>query len=58
MCALLMVTFCACVAGTATGTVTLTDAQETDFLAGMWYGNIHTAANTGGEIRGQVAATK
>ena len=45
-------------AGTANGTITLTDAQETDFLAGMWYANIHTAANGGGEIRGQVSATK
>jgi hypothetical protein len=44
--------------GTANGTVTLTDAQETDFLGGMWYANIHTGTNTGGEIRGQVSATK
>ena len=45
-------------AGTATGTITLTDAQETDFLAGMWYANVHTAANGAGEIRGQVSAVK
>lgn len=43
-------------AGTASGTITLTDAQETDLLAGKWYANIHTAANGGGEIRGQVSA--
>jgi hypothetical protein len=43
-------------AGTATGTVTLTDAQEADLLAGKWYTNIHTATNGGGEIRGQVTA--
>jgi len=39
-----------------TGTLTLTDAQETDLLAGLWYLNIHSAAFTGGEIRGQVVA--
>lgn len=43
-------------AGTASGTVALTDAQETDLLAGKWYANIHTATNGGGEIRGQVSA--
>jgi CHRD domain len=42
--------------GTASGTITLTDAQETDLLAGKWYSNIHTATNAGGEIRGQVSA--
>jgi hypothetical protein len=43
-------------AGSASGTITLTDAQETDLLAGKWYSNIHTQANGGGEIRGQVSA--
>lgn len=38
------------------GTLTLTDAQETDLLAGLWYLNIHSATFTGGEIRGQVVA--
>ena len=33
---------------------TLTDAQASDLMAGKWYFNIHTAANKGGEIRGQV----
>lgn len=42
--------------GTATGTVALTDVQETDLLAGKWYVNIHTATNGSGEIRGQVNA--
>jgi hypothetical protein len=37
------------------GQATLTDAQAADLLAGKWYYNIHTAANKGGEIRGQVA---
>lgn len=38
----------------ATGKATLTEAQAADLLAGRWYLNIHTAANPGGEIRGQV----
>jgi hypothetical protein len=37
-----------------TGEATLTPAQETDLLAGKWYFNLHTAANPGGEVRGQV----
>ncbi len=36
------------------GTATLTDAQIADFKAGNVYANVHTAANPGGEIRGQV----
>ena len=36
------------------GSATLTDAQAADLLAGKYYVNIHTAANPGGEIRGQV----
>ncbi|WP_426408137.1 CHRD domain-containing protein [Bradyrhizobium ganzhouense] len=38
----------------AEGSATLTDAQASDLLAGKLYVNIHTAANPGGEIRGQV----
>ena len=34
--------------------VILTQAQQDDLLAGKWYFNVHTAANPGGEIRGQV----
>ena len=36
------------------GSATLTDAQASDLQAGKLYVNIHTAANPGGEIRGQV----
>ena len=36
------------------GTATLTDAQVADLMAGKMYANIHTAANPGGEIRGQM----
>ncbi|THD56202.1 MAG: CHRD domain-containing protein [Bradyrhizobium sp.] len=36
------------------GSATLTDAQAADLAAGKYYINVHTAANPGGEIRGQV----
>lgn len=36
------------------GSVTLTDAQIADLEAGKMYVNVHTAANPGGEIRGQL----
>ena len=38
----------------AKGSATLTDAQAADLQGGRWYINIHTNANRGGEIRGQV----
>ena len=40
------------------GSATLTDAQIADLEAGKWYVNVHTAANPGGEIRGQVEKGK
>ena len=41
------------ISGVAGNTI-LGAAQATDLLAGLWYVNIHTALNPGGEIRGQV----
>jgi len=40
--------------GRLTGSATLTDEQKTGILAGDTYFNIHTLANGGGEIRGQI----
>jgi hypothetical protein len=40
--------------GSFEGSATLTDAQADELLAGKWYVNVHTAANKGGEVRGQV----
>jgi len=36
------------------GSATLTDTQAADLLAGKYYVNVHTKADPGGEIRGQV----
>ncbi len=36
------------------GATILTEAQVEDLLAGKWYFNVHTQANPGGEIRGQL----
>jgi len=38
------------------GRAVLTSAQAADLLAGKWYVNLHTSANPGGEVRGQVIA--
>ena len=53
-----VVPFTAPVASPYHGTATLTDAQIADLEAGKWYVNVHTAANPGGEIRGQVMQGK
>ncbi len=38
------------------GTAMLTDAQAAELAAGKYYVNVHTGANRGGEIRGQITA--
>ena len=38
------------------GSAVLTADQAMDLLDGKWYFNVHTAANPGGEIRGQLPA--
>ena len=38
----------------AEGSATLNDAQAADLMGGKYYINVHTDANKGGEIRGQV----
>lgn len=43
------------VASPIQGSGTMTDAQMADLAAGKCYVNIHTAANKGGEVRGQLA---
>jgi hypothetical protein len=40
------------------GSATLTPEQAQQFMAGEWYINVHTQANQGGEIRGQVMPPK
>ena len=36
------------------GEATLTDPQAADLEGGRWYFNVHTEANRGGELRGQM----
>lgn len=36
------------------GSAVITTGQAADLLAGLWYVNLHTSAEGGGEIRGQV----
>ena len=45
-------------AGAFKGSATLTDAQATALQTDETYFNIHTAANGGGEVRGQVMKAK
>ena len=45
------------ISGSASGSVTLTDAQETILLGNNMYYTISSATYTGGEIRGQITAS-
>ncbi|HSV10160.1 MAG TPA: CHRD domain-containing protein [Hanamia sp.] len=44
--------------GTYSGTMQLTPEQANQLIAGNWYYSMGTAANSGGEIRGQISATR
>jgi len=44
--------------GSRSDTLTITDDQETQLLQGNWYYTLSTTKNPGGEIRGQIAATR
>lgn len=44
----------AAASGTFSGSTTLTDAQETDLVNGLFYFNVHNATYPAGEIRAQV----
>jgi hypothetical protein len=44
--------------GTMNGTMTLTADQATQLTAGNWYYSYGTTANPGGEVRGQITATR
>ena len=48
--------YAASTSGSISGSVTFDNVtqKEDEFLTGKWYSNIHTAANPGGEIRGQI----
>ena len=50
----IVVPFTGNLASPINGSATLTDAQIAQLEAGKWYVNIHTEANRGGEIRGQL----
>jgi hypothetical protein len=49
-----VVPFAGSLASPITGSKQLTAAQIAELKSGLWYLNLHTAANPGGEIRGQV----
>jgi hypothetical protein len=44
--------------GTYSGTMQLTADQANQLTSGNWYYSMGTAANSGGEIRGQISATR
>jgi hypothetical protein len=49
-----VVPFAGPLASPIVGSATLTPAQVDQLKQGLWYVNLHTAANPGGELRGQV----
>jgi hypothetical protein len=49
-----VVPFAGPLASPIVGSATLTPAQVDQVKQGLWYVNLHTAANPGGELRGQV----
>ena len=49
-----VVPFTGSMASPIEGSKTLTQDQVDQLKAGLWYVNLHTAANPGGELRGQV----
>jgi len=49
-----VVPFTGSMASPIVGQATLTQAQIDQLKQGLWYVNLHTAANPGGELRGQV----
>ena len=49
-----VVPFAGPLASPITGFIALTAAQVEQVKSGLWYVNLHTTANPGGEIRGQV----
>lgn len=44
--------------GSTTGTVTLTESQAQDLINGNWYYTYGTASYPGGEVRGQITASR
>jgi CHRD domain len=44
--------------GSTSGTVTLTEAQAQDLISGNWYYTYGTATYPGGEVRGQITASR